>query len=104
MTMNGMINAQNPGSSWESVWKAGLQPGQVLQSTPRPPGFGPPATHLTWSPPPTSLRYSAAQSYIALYVVAQKFDLGNVSKPLAKLLHEGSLDVKGKRAFIPGCG
>ena len=27
--LNGMINAEEPGSSWESVWKAGLHPGEV---------------------------------------------------------------------------
>ena len=34
MTLNGMINAKSPGSSWESIWKAGLQPGQVIQPPP----------------------------------------------------------------------
>ena len=42
--LNGMINADDPGSSWEGVWKAGLHPGEVRS----PPA--PSHKHQPWSP------------------------------------------------------
>lgn len=33
-----------------------------------------------------------------------KFDIGNVSVPLAKLLERKTVAVEGRRTFVPGCG
>lgn len=38
------------------------------------------------------------------WCLAQRFDLGGPTPALAAALQAGTVDVKGKRVFVPGCG